>query len=277
MALQLAARRCGRGAPLVLLHGLFGSSLNWQHIALKLAGQAAVLTVDLRNHGRSPQAATMDYPSMAADLLALLDAEGLERATLVGHSMGGKVAMALALAAPARVARLAVIDIAPVDYPDIYTPLALAARRIDAAALADRADADRALAATVADPALRAMLLQNLARDGGAWHWRIGFDGILAGMAALLGFPHAPGILRYDGPVHVLRGALSDHVRPEHLAAIGALFPHARIDTLAGAGHWPHAERPAALADWLAATLFGPDAPQATCGQAASGPPNISP
>lgn len=277
MAVKLAARRFGkRGAPLLLLHGLFGSSLNWQHIALRLAGHAAVLAVDLRNHGRSPAAATMDYPSVVEDLLALLDAEGIARATLVGHSMGGKAAMALALAQPARIARLVVIDIAPVAYPDVYTPLALAARGIDAAGLADRADADRRLAATIADPALRAMLLQNLVRDGDAWRWRIGWDGILAGMAALVGFPHAPvGTRRYDGAVHVLRGALSDHVRPEHEAGITALFPRARIDTLAGAGHWPHADRPGALADWLAATLF--DSPQATCGQAASAPPNISP
>ena len=277
MALRLAVRRSGRGRPLLLLHGLFGSSLNWQHIALKLAGRAEVLAVDLRNHGRSPPAATMDYPAMAEDLLALLDAEGLERATLVGHSMGGKAAMTLALAAPARVERLVVIDIAPVAYPDVYTPIALAARRIDAARLAERADADRQLAATIADPALRAMLLQNLVRDGAAWRWRIGWDGLLAGMAALVGFPHAPGTLRYDGPVRLLRGARSDHVRPEHHGVIAALFPRARIDTLADAGHWPHAERPAALGDWLAAALSEDATPQATCGQAASAVPNIKP
>ncbi len=165
--LPLHCAEFGEGPPLLVLHGLFGSSANWRTLARRLAHQRRVLTLDLRNHGASPWAEEMSYPDLAADVAAFMHARGLACASLLGHSMGGKTAMVLALSRPRLVERLIVIDIAPVAYAHSHRDYIEAMRSLDATALARRAQADAALSAAVPDAGVRAFLLQNLVqRDG---------------------------------------------------------------------------------------------------------------
>lgn len=246
------------GAPLVLLHGLFGSAAQWHHIAAPLSACSRVLAVDLRNHGASPHADAMGYQEMAEDLRELLDALGIARARVAGHSMGGKVAMAFALLHPQRTEALAVLDIAPAAYLDHFSALVCAALRLDLAAARSREDAGRQLERFVPSARLRAMLLQNLAWRDGHLAWRIHWLGIGGSMPQLLGF--APGLLRSSSAVQALfvRGEASDYVLPRHEDTIRRLFPRSRIVELAQAGHWLHADRPAALVQLLAEWMEGP-------------------
>jgi esterase len=244
--LTLAHRRQGAGPPVVLLHGLFGSGRNWVGIANALADRFEVVLPDLRNHGASPWADDCGYPALAGDVLALLDALGLRRVRLVGHSMGGKAAMVLALTAPERVERLVVADVAPVAYP----PGGLGAyvramRAIDPGGLARRADADAALAPAVPEPAIRAFLLQNLEQRDGRLAWRLNLDALAAGLDAVHGFPALADARAYEGPTCLVRGGRSDYVTDEGFEAARGLFPGAELHTVEGAGHWLHAERPA--------------------------------
>lgn len=245
-------------SPLVLLHGLFGSAAQWHHIAAPLSARARVLAVDLRNHGLSPHADAMDYESMADDLRELLDARGIARARIAGHSMGGKVAMAFALRNPGRTEALAVLDIAPARYHDHFSALVCAALRLDLGTARSREEADRQLERFVPSARLRAMLLQNLAWRGGRLAWRIHWLGIGGSMPQLLGF--APGVLRSSSAVEALfvRGGTSNYVLPRHENTIRRLFPRSRIVELAQAGHWLHADQPAALVQLLAEWMEGP-------------------
>lgn len=258
----LACRSYGRGEPVLLLHGLFGSSAQWHHIAVPLAQRHRVLAVDLRNHGASPHTACMDYAQMSEDLCALLDAQGLQDAALVGHSMGGKLAMAFALRHPRRVRRLAVVDIAPVRYDDGFTPLIEAVLRVDLSQVRRREDADAQLARHIDSAALRAMLLQNLARRESGWAWRIHWQGIADSLEALLGFPSELCGNTSQVPALFIAGADSDYVPARHEPAIRSLFADAAIERIARAGHWVHADQPAALSrrldDWLQRPLSAP-------------------
>jgi len=254
----LAVERFGQGPALVFLHGLFGSGRNWRSFARPFAERWTCLLPDLRGHGRSPHARPIDYPSMAADVAAMLEREGFTEAVLVGHSMGGKTAMTLALEAPARVRRLVVLDIAPVRYVDHdHRPLIRALRALDLGAIRYRRDADRALAAAIPDPMLRAFLLQNLEIDARGARWRCDLEGLERHMPDLLDFPAELHARRYDGPTLFVRGGRSDYVRDEHLPSIHRLFPRARIETLAGAHHWLHVSHGAELAALLRTFLAG--------------------
>lgn len=245
---DLARRRFGRGPALAFLHGLFGSGRNWQSIARRFADRFTCLLPDLRNHGDSPWAEPMSYPAMAADVAAMLSAEGFERASLVGHSMGGKVAMLLALEAPQRVDRLVVVDIAPVRYTHSHRDLVERLLALDLSSITRRSEADAALEAAVPDPQLRAFLLQNLTVDEhGQARWRPNLELLHRAMPELTGFPALPPQARYEGPALFVRGGESDYVRDEHYPVIARLFPAARVETIPGAGHWLHAERPAEL------------------------------
>ena len=261
-----AGHAAGTGAPLVLLHGLFGSAAQWHHIAVPLSARTRVLAVDLRNHGLSPHADAMDYESMADDLRELLDAQGMARARIAGHSMGGKVAMAFALRHPGRTEALAVLDIAPVAYRDHFSALVCAALRLDLANAGSRGDVDRQLERFVPSARLRAMLLQNLAWRGGRLAWRIHWLGIGGSLPQLLGFPAE--LQRVPCAVDALfvRGAASDYVLPRYEDAIHALFPRSRIEDLADAGHWLHADQPAALVQLLAEWMEMPAAAKLLAG-----------
>lgn len=243
MQLALHYREYGdRGEALVLLHGLFGSSANWGSIARELADEYRVIVPDLRNHGRSPHADDMDYASMAGDVLDLLDRLSLPRVALVGHSMGGKVAMHLALASPERVSGLAVVDIAPIAYAHDFSAILDGLAAIDLESLTDRQQVDRRLAGYVPESGVRGFLLQNLAREKKGWAWRINLPSLRASMPAITGFD-CPQDVIYPGPTHFIFGELSSYVQPQAETRIRQLFPRAEWCPVAGAGHWVYAEQ----------------------------------
>lgn len=232
----------GEGPVLALLHGLFGQAGNFGAIQRRLAHGRRVVALDLRNHGASAHALGMDYRTMAEDVRETLEALGLLPCAVLGHSMGGKVAMALALAHSAVVSRVCVADIAPVRYPPHLVTYATAMRDMALSPALTRAEADRALAGIVKDAGERSFLLSNL-RLGGNAHWRIGLDAIIAGMDDIQDWP-AIDAPPFSGPTLFLAGARSRYIRPEYRPAIAALFPSARFVTLRNAGHWLHADDP---------------------------------
>ncbi len=244
----------GQGTPVVLLHGLFGAAQNWGTVQSALAASARVVALDLRNHGASPHEAAMDYRAMAADVAETMAALGIPRAAVLGHSMGGKAAMALALTEPARVARLVVVDIAPRRYGPANRAIAAALQALPLPPNLTRKAAHAVLAASIADPGMRAFLLQNL-RFEAVPRWRNGLDEIAAEMAAIEEFPDFDAT--YPGPVGIIRGSRSDYVTEEDLAAMRALFPAATVATVA-AGHWVHAENPGGFLE-AAAPMLGID------------------
>ncbi len=237
----LQATVMGEGAPLVLLHGLLGQARNFGGIQRRLAARHRVIALDLRNHGASPHAPGMTYRAMAEDVRETLAALDAVPAAVVGHSMGGKVAMALALTAPAAVARLMVADIAPVPNPPRFGPMIAAMRALTLHDGMSRAEADAALAAAVPEPGMRAFVLQNL-RFGGVPEWKPDLAAIADGLPDILGWPEFDAT--YAGPTLFLGGTASDYILPEHRPLIRALFPRARIAMLKDAGHWLHADNP---------------------------------
>jgi pimeloyl-ACP methyl ester carboxylesterase len=255
--MRLAETRHGpaAGTPLVIAHGLFGAARNWGAIARRLAADRPVIAVDLRNHGASPRADSHGYGDLAADLAETVAAHG-GVADLLGHSMGGKAAMRLALERPALVRRLIVADIAPVAYAHSQRPLVAAMQALPLDAIASRAEADRRLAPAVPDRGLRAFLLAALDLSVRPPRWRLNLPVLAAEMDRITGWEAVPG--RFEGPALFLSGARSDYLRPGHHAAIRAQFPAARFETIEGAGHWLHAERPEAVLDAVARFLAGP-------------------
>jgi esterase len=245
--MRLAVTATGAGPSVVLLHGLFGSARNLGSVQRALAARFRVLSLDLRNHGASPHDPVMDYPAMAADVLETLAAEAALPAAILGHSMGGKVAMQIALEAPDQVRRLAVADIAPVCYPSHFGAFAAAMLTIPPSAT--RPEAAAILAPVVHDPAVRSFLLHNFRPGAG---WRIGLPQIAAALPQIESWTTA-GL--YPGPVLFITGARSDYVKAADHVAIRALFPAARFVAIKDAGHWLHAEQPAAFAATVEAFL----------------------
>jgi pimeloyl-ACP methyl ester carboxylesterase len=238
----------GSGRPrFAFLHGLFGRGRNWTQIASALAGAGypAVL-FDLPDHGQSDWTDAFSYPGMAAAVAQEIDlrmgsAAGL---ILVGHSMGGKVAMLTALNHPELVPGLVVVDIAPghSDQVDTFTPLVSAMRSLDLSSLGSRAEADERLRAQVPDDAVRLFLLQNLRRKGG-WHWQPNLRMLGDSLDRIGGWPEV-AVPPYRGPVLWLAGERSPYCRPEHDAEMVRLFPAVRKVVVPGAGHWVHADAP---------------------------------
>lgn len=240
--------------PLLIAHGLFGSGRNWGAIARRLAAGRRVLAVDMRNHGESPRADSQGYPDMAADLAEVIAAEGGgEPMDVLGHSMGGKAAMALALLHPGTVNRLVVADIAPVAYGHSQSHHIRAMRALDLSGLGSRMEADRRLSALVEDAALRAFFLQSLDLKSDPPRWRLNLDVLEAEMDRITGWPEIAG--RFDGPTLFLAGGLSDYIRPDHRPLVKALFPAAKQAKIPEAGHWLHADRPRAFEAAVAAFL----------------------
>ena len=244
----------GNGPPLALLHGLFGSARNFGTVQRELARTFRVLALDLRNHGDSPHADGMSYRAMAEDVLETLRARDALPCALVGHSMGGKAAMVLALQAPEAASRLVVVDIAPVPYGHGRMAYAEAMASVPLTPGLTRITADAALAGAVPDPAVRGFLLQNL-RFGAAPEWRLGLKQIIAALPDIEGWP-APSARPYAKPTLFVAGARSDYIRPEHRPTIRLLFPAARFLTLKDAGHWVHADNPAAFVAVLETFFF---------------------
>lgn len=234
------------GPPLLVLHGLFGSLANLGWHSKQLAEDFAVIGVDLRNHGDSPHAGEMDYPVMAEDVKELMDALAIKPAALIGHSMGGKVAMQLALSHPDYVERLLVVDIAPVTYSatnDGHRQIMEAMKALDLATLGNRADAEARLSEVIEDEATRKFILTNLTRsDDGTYHWRLNLDAIERHYDHLREKPEGEG--PYEGPTLFVRGDLSRYVHKKHEPEILALFPQAGVKSVMETGHWVHAEKP---------------------------------
>jgi esterase len=241
----LAAREAGSGPALCLLHGLFGAARNFGALQQRLRAQFRVIALDLRNHGASPHAPGMTYGTMAEDVRETLAAMWALPAMLLGHSMGGKVAMRLALARAEAVRALVVADIAPIPYPPHHREMAAAMRALPLAAGMTRQAADAALTDAVPEPAMRGFLLQNLI-TGEKPSWRNGLDEIAAAMSDIEDFP-VPAGAKYEGPALFVAGERSDYIRREHHALIRALFPAARFATVPNAGHWLHADNLAGL------------------------------
>lgn len=247
----LDSRTVGDTGPrVVFLHGLFGQGRNFSTLAARLADDGyRVTVVDLPNHGHSPWLPTQNYPQMAELVAQLLTGFG-EPVVLVGHSMGGKVAMTLALHRPELLTALVVVDVAPVDYPvdrpsSPFAHYIAAMQSLDLQALAARAGADAAMHAAVPDPSVRGFLLQSLVRDGQhGWRWRLNLDVLEAHLTELVGFPEPPPGATYGGPVLWLAGSDSGYVLDQHRARMTALFPRTRLVRIKGAGHWVHAEQP---------------------------------
>lgn len=230
--MQLATTIYGEGAPLVIAHGLYGSGRNWGVIGKRLADERKVIAVDMRNHGESPWSDDHSYTAMAEDLAKIAP----RPFDIVGHSMGGKAAMTLALTHPGAVGRLIVVDIAPTAYEHTQAPLIDAMRRTDLSGIKRRAEAEL----DVEDPGVRAFLLQSL--DVAEKRWRLNLDALDNNMSEIVGWPEPEG--RFDGPALFLRGGNSGYVRDRHIPEIRRLFPAAEIQTIDDAGHWLHAERP---------------------------------
>ena len=220
------------GPPLLIAHGLFGSARNWGAVAKRLSAARAVRAVDLRNHGHSPWAETHSYQDLADDLAGALEGPS----DVLGHSMGGKAAMVLALAQPDLVRRLIVADIAPVGYGHTQTPLIHAMRRADLSNVTRRSEVEL----DVPDPGTKAFLLQSVDVEGK--RWRLNLDVLEREMDRIIGFPEVSGT--YQGPVLFLTGRASDYVRAEHHDRIRAPFPNVEFEAIEGAGHWLHAEKP---------------------------------
>ncbi|MCP5261162.1 MAG: alpha/beta fold hydrolase [Rhodoferax sp.] len=247
MALTLASDITGNGPPLLILHGLFGSATNWRSMARKLADRHAVHALDLRNHGASPWADTMTYTEMADDVRHYIEQHDLGAVTVMGHSMGGKTAMALALAFPDRVERLVVVDIAPRSYHDSLSSYAQAMRGIDLMAAASRGEVQRQLQALLPDASVAPFLVQNLVPRNDHFDWRINLAAISASMLDLTGFPAELQERVFDKPTAAIAGALSDYVPGGNTQSFRPMFPRIEIEVIDGAAHWVHADKPQAF------------------------------
>jgi esterase len=231
-------------SPLIILHGFLASSRNWRQVAQRLADKFHVYVPDLRNHGASPHHPLMDYPAMAADLLRFIDERGLETASLLGHSMGGKVAMWLALTSPNKVNKLIVADIAPVSYKHSFDNTVLALKALPLVEISNRKQAETLLAVAIPELSYRQFLLQNLILKDGKYCWRVDLD-IFQRMAHhIAAFPNADHLTPFSGNALFIAGGDSDFVQLED---INLLFPDAAFSSIADAGHWLHVQQPDAF------------------------------
>lgn len=224
---------------LLIAHGLYGSARNWSVIAKRLSDERRVVTIDMRNHGDSLWSDTHTYENMGGDLAEVIADIGTP-VDVLGHSMGGKATMMLALRQPKQLRRLIIADIAPVAYGHSQMQFIDAMRTVDLSKVARRSDAEAQLADLGVDKALQSFFTQSL--DVTGHRWRLNLDALAANMPHIMGFPHVN--TDWSGPALFLSGSKSDYVRPEHRPLIRARFPKARFAKLSGAGHWLHAEKP---------------------------------
>jgi pimeloyl-ACP methyl ester carboxylesterase len=242
-----------QGSPVVFLHGLFGQGRNWTQIGKALTREHRILLVDLPQHGRSPWADRFDYLAMADQVAEVLSAD--DPVTLVGHSMGGKVAMVLALRHPELVERLVVVDVAPVPYEHMeeFAGYVAAMQGLDLGSLAQRGEADAAMQGAVPNPTVRSFLLQNLRRDGDGWRWQLNLDVLGESLKQISDWPEdrLASSTPYDGQVLWVGGESSHYVRDEYVEAMDRWFPRTRRVTVKGAGHWVHSEQPGVFVEVL--------------------------
>jgi pimeloyl-ACP methyl ester carboxylesterase len=241
--MQLYFKESGQGKPVVLLHGLFGSSDNWYYIAQKLATKFRVIAVDQRNHGQSPHSMQMDYSSMATDLAELMAAQQITSAAVLGHSMGGKTAMQFALQFPHLVEKLVVADMAPRGYEVMHDKIFAALLALDLSAYEGRQPMEEVLAPAIPSLTLRRFLLKNLGRDAhGKFFWKINLRGLADNYVRLR--EPLSAAAPFTKPTLFIRGGKSDFITEADETRIRELFPAAQIETMPEAGHWLHADQP---------------------------------
>jgi esterase len=238
----------------ILIHGMFGSLSNLGMLGRTLVDQYRVISVDLRNHGDSPHEQVMDLPSMAADIVKLMDDLGIVKATLIGHSLGGKIAMQVALNSPDRVKRLVIADIAPVTYSGGQDQALAGLVALSVASIESRSAADKLLSEHIEEPSTRAFLLKNLARDEeGNLSLKLNISSIEDNYATTL--VAAPTGELYSGPTLFLKGENSAYIQDKHMPIIEQMFPQVQLQVVANAGHWLHAEQPQVVNSLIAAFL----------------------
>tara|TARA_R110002072_G_scaffold102440_2_gene225286 strand:- start:5345 stop:6163 length:819 start_codon:yes stop_codon:yes gene_type:complete len=244
MTTELHVKRVGEGVAVILLHGLFGSGSNLGVVARALQAQYAVYSVDLPSHGRSAWLADPTVPGMVARVLCWMDAQGIAQAHFLGHSLGGKVAMELALQQPERVLSLVVADIAPVRYAGSHDAVFAALDAVATSPCHSRQEAAERMSAFLEEDSVIQFLLSSLERDKeGGYRWRFDVAGLRAGYASLLDAPAAGR--RYEGPVLFIKGSESDYLQEQYWPAVRTLFPVATVKVMDGCGHWLHAQKPA--------------------------------
>jgi len=229
---------------LIILHGFFASARNWRQVAKKLSEQYHIYIIDLRNHGQSPHNAIMDYPAMSSDIKQFIVEHGIKGVNILGHSMGGKVAMYLALNTPDIINKLIVADISPTNYKHSFDVIIRALKSVPLADINNRKQADELLSATIPELSFRQFLLQNLVLVGGHYQWRIDLDIFAASADNIIAFPEVESLIPYAVPVLFLAGANSNYIKE---ADVYSLFPSAKIECIQQAGHWLHAEQPNAF------------------------------
>jgi len=241
--MQLHFKESGQGRAVILLHGLFGSSDNWHYIALRLAENFHVFAVDQRNHGQSPHSDEMNYPLMAADVNKFMSSRGLEKAIVIGHSMGGKTAMQLALQFPGKVEKLIIADMAPRAYAPAHEKIFAAQLALDLASFQTRQQIEDALAPEIPDLVLRRFLLKNLGRNSdGAFFWKINLRGLAENSPQLRELvSHSKPFTK---PTLFIRGGKSNYIGAAAEPLMRELFPQSEIQTIAAASHWVHADKP---------------------------------
>jgi esterase len=264
--MKLFYRKYGKSGPsLIILHGLYGSGDNWVSIARDLSGDFEIYVVDQRNHGQSPHSQTHDYPSMRDDLKHFMDAEGIDQAILIGHSMGGKTIMFFAAEWPDRVRSLVSVDIAPKAYHDLALTSHSAANHgkmidammeLDLASAETREEIDKALSLKIGSERVRSFLLKNVRRDrNGSFSWRINLPALKNNLDRILDGLDVDQIAARGGitgfPSLFVSGEKSDYIQAEDHRLIRSVFPGAGIVTIPDAGHWLHAEQPALLVKTL--------------------------
>ena len=240
--MQLHHRELGAGKPLIILHGLFGSSDNWLSIGKALSEQYKVYLVDQRNHGQSPHSNEFSYPAMAGDLLKFIQEHEVHEPHILGHSMGGKTAMWFAAQYTDLWDKLIVVDIGPKAYPVHHRTILDGLMSINMDTLSSRNEADQQLAKYVPELGVRQFLLKNLARNGQGFQWKINLP-VINDTIEIIGEGMEERMVT-EKKVLFARGAKSDYVKDEDMPLIKTLFPNADLETVEGAGHWIHAEKP---------------------------------
>jgi len=254
---HLHVRVYGSGAPLIILHGLFGSWENWHPVAKALSGRFEVHVVDQRNHGDSFHSSRLDYDAMAEDVRDLMGTHRLAKIALLGHSMGGKTAMRFTAMYPAQVERLIVVDIAPRGYPPSQADAIDALARLDLSRIPTLRAADEHLQSAIPDPGLRCFLLKNLkAATDGRYRWKVNIDAIRRAYPSLCG-PVAVNF--WPGPCLFVRGGRSNSIRDNDWQDIRTVFPQAQLCTLPAAGHWVHVDDPAGFVRTVTCFMEAPD------------------
>ncbi|NTS76045.1 alpha/beta fold hydrolase [Catenovulum sp. SM1970] len=231
----------GQGPVLVLIHGLLGSLDNLNMVARSFNKTHRCISVDLPNHGQSYHHEKMDYPFIAEQVFQLLDHLGIENFNLLGHSMGGKAAMTMALYQPQRVNKLIVADIAPVTYPPRHQQIFAGLRAISLTEMTNRNDADATLSTYVSEAGVRQFLLRNLTKGSQGFQWKMNLTNIIANYDHVIGFPDLTG--QFNAPSLFIKGSESDYVTAAHQKVVIDLFPKAKAKVIQGAGHWLHAEK----------------------------------